>query len=144
MPNNIDLGNKLKKLRLDHQLSQSLLAEKLFVSRQAISLWETGKTIPDLTMLKKICEFYNISFDDLLDLNMRTSIDESFKLENFLKTLLFIVFTCLIPFLGCVTSVIILIQQIKNKKYSIITFLFCIIGFFICLFNSTVLIRYYF
>ena len=57
--NTTKLSNKLKKLRLEKGITQDEASKALYVSRQAISHWETGKSIPDYETLLNICKFYN-------------------------------------------------------------------------------------
>ena len=57
---------KLIQLRKQKGYSQESLAEKLDVSRQAISRWENGETTPDMSVLIKLCEVYSISADYLI------------------------------------------------------------------------------
>ena len=54
---------KLKKLRKEQNLTQEQLAEKLNVSRQAITKWETSDGTPDIENLKQISNFFNISIN---------------------------------------------------------------------------------
>lgn len=61
------LGQKLYLLRNKHNMTQEQLAEKLQVSRQSISKWESDTTRPDLGKLKFLAEFYQLSLDQLLD-----------------------------------------------------------------------------
>ena len=65
----IELGNRLAELRKQHGLSQEDLADKLGVSRQAISKWERGEASPDTDNLIELAKIYNISLDDLLGLD---------------------------------------------------------------------------
>lgn len=60
-------SDKIKKLRKDNNLTQDELAEKLFVSRTAISKWETDCGYPSIESLKMITKLFNISFDDLMN-----------------------------------------------------------------------------
>ena len=60
------LGEKISLLRSGAQMSQEQLAEKLGVSRQSVSKWESGKNAPDLLTILKLSEYFNISTDDLL------------------------------------------------------------------------------
>ena len=53
-------------LREKNGLSQDELAQKLFVTRQAVSRWETGKTIPDTETLKRLSKLFNVSINTLL------------------------------------------------------------------------------
>lgn len=68
----------LKKLRERYHLTQLGLAEKLKVSNGAISKWENCQREPDLSTLKKIKEYFNISYDSLLETNDNSfsSIDD--------------------------------------------------------------------
>lgn len=59
------IANLIKNLRKKSGLTQSEFAEKYHVSYQAVSKWENAKSIPDIAILKQICEDYNISLDTL-------------------------------------------------------------------------------
>ena len=59
-------GEKLKKLRNENRLTQDELAERLYVTRTAISKWETDKGYPNIESLKAIASFFSITVDDLL------------------------------------------------------------------------------
>lgn len=67
--------SKLINLRKENAMSQETLSEKLFVSRQTISKWETGETTPDLDNLIKLASLFNISLDELV-------FDEEFPSKN--------------------------------------------------------------
>lgn len=60
---------KLRQLREMHKLTQNDVAEKLFVTRQAVYKWERGDNYPDIENLKKLANIYSLSVDDLLDEN---------------------------------------------------------------------------
>lgn len=62
----LNLGEKLQLLRNNNRLSQEELGEKLGVSRQAISKWESGQSTPDLKKLIAISQLYNITIDSLV------------------------------------------------------------------------------
>ena len=61
------IAEKIKKLRKDNNMTQEDLAEKLNVSRQTISKWETNVVIPDADNIVSICKLFNITTDELLD-----------------------------------------------------------------------------
>ena len=61
------LGKKLKELRLEKNLSQVELAKNLNFSNRTISDWEADKIEPNLATIIKICKFYKISVDELLE-----------------------------------------------------------------------------
>lgn len=59
-------GEKLRKLRTDRGLTQDELAEKIYVTRTAISKWEADRGYPNIDSLKAISKFFSVSIDDLL------------------------------------------------------------------------------
>ena len=59
-------GTKLQNLRKSKNMSQEDLAERLSVSRQAISKWELDQSLPDTTNIIAISEIFNVSIDYLL------------------------------------------------------------------------------
>lgn len=62
----MDLGTRISRLRAAHNLSQGDLAEALSVSRQSVSKWETGASVPDLDKLIKLAQLFEISLDELV------------------------------------------------------------------------------
>ena len=62
----MNFGEKLKKLRKENGLTQEQLAEKLYVTRTAVSKWETGNGYPAIDSLKMISELFGISIDELI------------------------------------------------------------------------------
>ncbi len=60
------MGEKIRGLRKRLGLSQEELAEKLGVSRQAVSKWETGSDIPAAAKLKEIADFFGVTVDSML------------------------------------------------------------------------------
>lgn len=63
----MNLGNNLFKARKKVGLSQEEVSEKLEVSRQTISKWETNEIVPDNYKAKKLAKIYNLSLDELID-----------------------------------------------------------------------------
>lgn len=53
-------------LRTERGLSQDALAEKLYVTRQAVSRWENGETVPNIETLKQLSQFFDVSINTLL------------------------------------------------------------------------------
>ena len=66
----MNLGNNLFQARKKTGLSQEMVAEKLGVSRQTISKWETDETIPDIYQSKKLAKLYNLTLDELIDFDI--------------------------------------------------------------------------
>ena len=60
------IGEKIKLLREEHQLSQEDMAKSLHVSYQAVSNWERGKSYPDISNIIMISDLYSISLDELI------------------------------------------------------------------------------
>ena len=59
------IGEKIYELRKLKGLSQEELAEKLNVSRQSVSLWETNQTVPQIDYLMELSKIFNVSLDEL-------------------------------------------------------------------------------
>ena len=66
----MNLGNNLFQARKKCGLSQEEVAEKLGVSRQTISKWETNETLPDIRQSKRLALLYRLSLDELIDFDM--------------------------------------------------------------------------
>jgi len=71
----MDIGRTIKKLRIKDGITQQQLADRLNVSMQTISRWETSVTYPDIVMLPILARYFRVSVDGLLDIggnNMKT------------------------------------------------------------------------
>lgn len=64
------LGNSLFQARKNKGLSQEEVAEKLGISRQTISKWETDETLPDIRQSKRLALLYGLSLDELIDFDV--------------------------------------------------------------------------
>lgn len=86
----MEIGNKLKKSRLESKLTQENVAEEIQVSRQTISNWENEKSYPDIISVIKLSDLYNVSLDELLkgDSEMIKHLDESTNIVSSNKKLL--------------------------------------------------------
>ena len=60
------LNEKITIIRKMNNLTQEDFAEELGVSRQAVSKWETGTSVPDVQLLLRIADFYNLTLDQLV------------------------------------------------------------------------------
>ena len=75
----MEFGDKLKKLRSDRGLSQEELAAKIFVTRTAVSKWETKKGYPSIDSLKLIANLFDVTLDELIsddDVESKRIIDD--------------------------------------------------------------------
>ena len=66
----IKIGEKIKSLRKQKNISQEVLASYLGVSFQAVSKWENGSTMPDIMLIPAIASFFGVSTDELFDFNL--------------------------------------------------------------------------
>lgn len=64
----MNIGKLIKELRVEMKLTQTELAKKLNTTQDTISLWELGKSFPDIFSLIKISQIFNVSTDFLLGL----------------------------------------------------------------------------
>ena len=81
------IGALIKDIRKKNNLSQSAFAKKYGVTYQAVSKWENGKNIPDLSIIKQICSDYNISLEELLD----GTTKETIKNKKLIPVILFLI-----------------------------------------------------
>lgn len=65
----MSIGQKIRFLRKEKHLTQKQLAKNLCVTSQAISKWENGRNMPDVTILPSIARNFGISIDELFDYN---------------------------------------------------------------------------
>lgn len=73
---NIDIGSKIKTLRLSKSMTQEQLAKALHVSAQAVSKWETGKSYPDIHSLLLLSALFDVSLDQLIKGDLETMKQE--------------------------------------------------------------------
>ena len=107
------IAEKLKYLRKEHNMTQEDMAEKLNVSRQTISKWETNITIPDADNIVAICKLFNITTDELLDYNVQTIK----KKKQFIVDMLVLLF----GIIGFIIFAILLMTNQIDKNSSVIT-----------------------
>lgn len=104
----MELNEKLLELRKQKGLTQAELAEILFVSRTAVSKWESGRGYPNIDSLKAIAKFFGVTIDELLSSEelMTIAEEDSRKKENRLRDLVFGSLDCstamlfFLPFFG--------------------------------------------
>ena len=63
----IKIGAFLKELRKEKNLSQEQLAEKLNVSSRSISRWENGNTMPDISIIIELADYYDVDIREILN-----------------------------------------------------------------------------
>ena len=87
----LELNKKLQELRKQKGLTQEELADILYVSRTAISKWESGRGLPTIDSLMNIAKYFCVSIDELLsgDEILQIASEDSKKKENNIKDLVF-------------------------------------------------------
>ncbi len=80
----MNLADNLKRIRKDNNLSQEQLAEKLGVSRQAVSKWESGQSYPEMDKVLQICSLFNLNINELINENIKevNEVKESKTISN--------------------------------------------------------------
>ncbi len=104
----MEFHEKLQTLRKQNGLTQEELAEQLYVSRTAISKWESGRGYPNIDSLKAISKFFSVSLDELLSSDAVQTIaeEESKEKETHARNLIFGLLDCctalllFLPFFG--------------------------------------------
>ncbi|XFA98771.1 helix-turn-helix domain-containing protein [Candidatus Izemoplasma sp. B36] len=77
------IGNKITELRKENHMKQNELAEALYVTHQAVSKWENGKSIPSIEILYDLTKLFKVSIDYLLDDSEILDSDYESQLKNF-------------------------------------------------------------
>lgn len=143
---NIGLDKRLKDAREAKGLSQNYVAEHLNITRQAISKWENGKSMPDLENLIILSTLYEISLDELLG---RTPSPEethepqsssantpSSPIQEALFLAVIASISCLFPIIGLVIPIGILVWMKKKKRVYKMIVVLCVICLLANIFSS--------
>lgn len=92
MINQIKIGEKIASQRKLNNIKQSELADKLFVTHQAVSKWENGKSIPSIEIMVELTKLFNITIDFLLDDSEVDNNDFKSLLNNYSRETAFNIF----------------------------------------------------
>ena len=80
-------GENLRNLRKSKKISQEKLAEKVGVSRQSVSKWETGEAYPEMNNILVLCSIFHCNINDLVNENLRlTAENEEIRKLNDLES----------------------------------------------------------
>lgn len=138
----MDLGNRLYELRKAKKISQEEAAEKLNVTRQTISKWETNQSQPDFDKIMPICELYEITTEEIFgkqknqkEKNIRTENNIEFDLKR--KTAFIVSASVFLYFIAVIWIIIATSFSWMNEIIAVSIFLF------ICAL-ATVLLVYHF
>lgn len=94
----MNIGEKIKNAREEHKLTQTQAAEELMVSRQTISSWENGKSLPDILSVIRMSNLYQISLDELLkgDKAMMKKIEKDAEIRKTVTKIVKYAWTCIL------------------------------------------------
>ena len=121
----MNLSDNLKKIRKDNNLSQEQLAEKLGVSRQSVSKWESNQAYPEMDKVIQICQMFNLNVDELLNQNLKEIKEKKESKSNINKYM--------DDFLGFITKTVDMFSSLKFKDKLKCLFEQCIICFLLIL-----------
>lgn len=116
--------DKLKKLRKDNNMTQEEFAEKIFVTRTAVSKWETGNGYPSLESLKLIADLFQMKIDELLsddDIENKKLLDKKRSEKMYFFTVMFLVLSAIFAILSVVIKL----------PFLMIGSIICIVGYII-------------
>lgn len=135
------IGERLLKYRKVNNLSQEEVAEKLDVTRQTISKWETDQSTPDFDKIVPLCELFNITADELLTGNKKENskeIDQEVheKSSNITKALVISV-NVFLYFIAIIW--IIIAEEVINMNEGLMVSIFMIL----CAIPTCILIYYF-
>ena len=78
----MEIGKNIKRIRREREMTQEQLAEYLNVSTSAVSQWESGKTMPDITLVPVICSLLKASADELLGVDIERREEQIKEIVN--------------------------------------------------------------
>lgn len=116
----MELGNKIKTLRLKAGLTQEKLADQLNVSFQTVSKWENNVCAPDISMLPKLSVFFGVTIDELFDLSCGQKIHRIEKMLDMEHEIPYNTFKETMDFLNEQLEV----HEDKGKIYSMIAHMY--------------------
>lgn len=126
----MSIGNKIKSLRLENNMTQDDLGKTIFVTRNAISKWETNKGTPSIENMESLAKLFDISIDELMNDKQSKNMIENHALFVFIVSLIsFIIYAFQSPFSMTLfiaiqiiiygfSTIIVAILNAKQLKYS--------------------------
>lgn len=111
----MDLGQRLKQLRIEKHLSQETVAFELNVSRQAVAKWENNASKPSTANLMAICDLYGISLDELIsNKSDELSVEQTEPNKSKVKTAIVI-----LSVVGGILLILSVILTVWTKRMSV-------------------------
>ena len=111
-----NFARNVRELRIDRKLNQIQLGEKLAYSSKAVSKWENGDVMPDITTLKMIADFFDITVDTLI--SSKNAVRKSHKKRN--RVLITIVSSVLAYFVAAIVFLILTLVHVDKAWISFI------------------------
>ena len=132
----VKIGSFIKEIRKEKGLTQEQLAEKLDVSQKSVSRWETGKTMPDLSLYEPLCEVLGIQVSELLYAKRMSNDEQAAQGEKTALNLImtksqletFSIFTELLILVGIIISIT-LTKILATTTFQMVSTLVC--GWFV-------------
>ena len=118
---NENIGIIIMQARKKINMSQNALAKKLFVTRQAVSNWELGKSYPDVSVVFKLCKILNIDIKKIIELDGNLKVENIIEVEKRKtnrRNLIFIVLIIII-FLAIIATIIIVLNRNAFVLYNV-------------------------
>lgn len=118
----MELSRRIKEYREENNLTQTDLAEKLFVTKQTISKWETGKGLPDISLYPTLASMLGVTVDELMGKEVDKKEDKQPKSKSIKMILLSVIpssIIILVLLLICVILLITKAPQLVIKLYHI-------------------------
>lgn len=114
----MELGKRISMIRKGNNMTQEMFAEKYCVTQQTVSHWENGKSYPDLEILIKISDDFNVSLDELMkgDRKMVSQLSKMIKTGKSYKKAM-IMLSATIAMIAVLASVRIGAYYLHNSKY---------------------------
>lgn len=109
------IAKLIKKIRKDYNLTQKELADKYNVTYQAVSKWENGLNLPDISLLKQMSKDFNISMDDIVEGNYKQKDDDKRNKKN-LGIVIIIVIVLII-----IGAMIVINNNVDDFKFKTLT-----------------------
>ena len=137
-----DLAENLIRLRKNQGLTQAELGEKLNYSDKSVSKWERGEGVPDLNVMMRLCEMYNVSLNELVGLAEKK--DENVKTSDHIinHTYLLVTMTSAVWLLALISFFVMLfaVPEMTNKW---LAFIYALPVTFLCMGTSFLCWRNY-
>ena len=109
------IAKLIKKIRKDYNLTQKELADKYNVTYQAVSKWENGLNLPDISLLKQMSKDFNISMDDIVEGNYKQKDDDKRNKKNLGIVIIIVIVLILIG------AMIVINNNVDDFKFKTLT-----------------------